>query len=317
MNTSFAHLPLVRPNTPQSVLECFERQLESVGLGNYILQADEFGPKVKEPRLRRLTLSAHSSFVDDQNLKVGREASLNDVRFGRLKVVPENAKSGDATELVAIKPYVMSRSPSALLREYAMTNYVNSIPGRRRSFAYLGLARRVDGAYQGITVFEESVRTYEDVLWATGKKAESTTEEQVSRAISDCVYSLGYLAGLGIYHGDTRPKNLARDRKGIRFVDFEESYMLEHENGLVHDSSENVELIHEDIETFIDACVGLGDIDELVIRSFTRYSAAKSMRNDYLRGMHDSGSDGKLTIPQKIYPTKRYFSEALDSAIQK
>jgi hypothetical protein len=145
-------------------------------------------------------------------LRAGRQASHNNVRFGQLHITGN--QTHPLSELVAVK-YL----PRPLVsRELGAAIAINNRLGRTASFQPIDFTKQPNTQQIGyITKYEHGVNTLDNVLW--NKNTNHALREE---AMGFAGLWLANLHNHSFIHGDAQAKNIAYDSsQNTRYIDLE------------------------------------------------------------------------------------------------
>ncbi|MGH7240895.1 MAG: hypothetical protein ACREGB_01205, partial [Candidatus Saccharimonadales bacterium] len=217
--------------------------------------------------------------IDDSTLTVnayavpefakGRQESKQEVWFADFEL-RSKSQSGHA-ELVAVKPATAVAAAHEFHALQAVGRRLGDRYGRKVTFDGLGFyfdeARH---KVSSVTKYDHSVQSMDQIMWS---RENMPTQEQVIDVFGKAAETLAMLHGeAGVAHGDSQPKNIASDRKGVRIVDLEEAKDLLTADGSVN-AFKAEQCIREDLETFL-LLLG-GDYTHLVREYFAEPYAAQ------------------------------------------
>lgn len=294
------------PEFSQDYGDQFEKELllflDKVDLGKVALSALE----VRLPRQAnaRVTLVAQDDFMH------GREDGVHGGRAGQM--ILNGSGLHESPTLIHLKPFAddIDQKPADLLaREMSMDNYLNSLTDEQLAFIPLGVWKNAQGINHLLTLYEHDVISYDNVFWADKDvNPEALRQEAVEDAYKMSLLGLGYLHGLGISHGDAEAKNLARDRKSIRFIDLETATIIPTEK------QKAVLKTRQDIETFIDSTLQIDENRQYIEKFLDRKNTAKEFAKLYRAGIRAASQDSGLRPPRLITSTDEYFMKTIQHA---
>lgn len=276
--------------------------LDRLDVGHVALVASEIRPPGKD---------AKATFIDKEEFGRGRNEGQHGARFGQLII--NGAGIWEAPAPVVLKPfnYDVSDSPNdQLAREWATNDYVNSVSQEQLAYLPLGVWKNVEGINHLITLYEHDVVSYDNIFWQDrDAHPESLRKEVLENAYHQCLTGLGYLHGVGVAHNDAEAKNLASDRRGIRFIDLETATKIDYSNlDLATLATRN------DIETFIDSTLQVDDNRDLIEAVLTKRDVPQRFARLYRAGIRAASIDTGNKPPKLYTTTDRYFEDTIDHA---
>jgi len=158
-----------------------------------------------------------SSFTHMPEWSVGREDSSQGVFFGYLNLTIDKGQYGKSITIpVAIKPYHTKKRLA--IHEFAAQNLVNKSPGLK-TYSPLGLMVDETGCVNLITVFEEDVKTLDNINWDLDGSDALDDHLDPFRALTSSAKILALMHSAGFVHGDAQIKNMGLDKNRARPVD--------------------------------------------------------------------------------------------------
>ncbi len=252
-----------------------------------------------------------ATFEQKDEFSIGRERSeRHGVFFGQMTV--RSMVTMDAPDFVAVKPHFSSREA---LHEIMAHNYMNGISPYERGFVPLGIWK-ANGEVNFLSLFDLPVQTYDNVFWATDEQAPLITPEKIIRSLGVCTYAMGFLHGAGATQGDAQPKNLASDRKRVRYVDLETMRLVEKKGNEIVSSSHSRNQMVRDIDTFMSTLLGRGEVDHLIIPALQNEKVMKAAFKGYGTGVTKGARRARLHFPPDMRLTFDEMTGFTSGAIQ-
>lgn len=250
------------------------------------------------------------SFVDREDFARGREDGVHGTRFGQM--ILNGAGLHESPALVAIKPFgddIEAKPSDLLAREWSMNNLLNTLSDDQLAYLPIGIWKNVYGINHLIALYEHDVISLDNVFWADRDiNPEALRKEVIEDAFKTGLVSLGYLHGAGISHGDAEAKNLARDRRSVRFIDLETAAFLPA-------SKEAATLrTRQDIETFIDSTLQVDENREFVEKILDKKSSSREFARMYRMGIQAAELDTGRKRAKLLTSTDAYFSSTIGHA---
>ncbi len=251
-----------------------------------------------------------ATFNEDEELALGREASINEVRFGQM--VLSSAFDYERPELIAAKPF---RRPKDALHELAISAYLNKTTKRQHAFQPIGLWRNDRGLFHLLSRYEHSVITYDSVLWADKEvEPEALAPGAIAKALRVSMLGLGQLHALGFSHGDAQVKNLGADSEKVRFIDLQNTRVFprSHSTG-TPDVIATKDRAQGDIETLLRSCFEV--LDNIPQIAPVMEEQADCMAKSYLRGVTRQRTTGSHRYPEQSIPTHEDLVERINNMV--
>ena len=250
------------------------------------------------------------SFVDREDFARGREDGVHGTRFGQM--ILNGADLHESPALVAIKPFgddIESKPSDLLAQEWSMNNYLNSLSDEQIAYLPIGVWKNIYGINHLITLYEHDVVSLDNVFWADHDvNPEALRKETLEDAFRTGLVGLGYLHGTGVYHGDAEAKNLARDRRGVRFIDLETAAFLP------PSKTAATQRTRQDLETFIDSTLQVDENREYVEKILDKRSTGKEFARLYRLGIRAAEIDTGKKFTKLVTSTDAYFNTRIDHA---
>ena len=249
-------------------------------------------------------------FTEDEELALGREASINEVRFGQM--VLSSAFDHERPELIAAKPF---RRPKDALHELAVSAYLNKTTKRQHAFQPIGLWRNDRGLFHLLSRYEHSVITYDSVLWADKEvEPEALAPGAIAKALRVSMLGLGQLHALGFSHGDAQVKNLGADSEKVRFIDLQNTRVFPRSHsGEPPDVIATSDRVQGDIETLLRSCFEV--LDNIPEIAPVMEDQADCMAKSYLRGVVRQRAGGSGRYPEQAIPTHDDLVERINDTV--
>lgn len=236
-----------------------------------------------------------ATFEEKEEFRLSRERSdRHGVYFGNL--ILRSMVAIDAPDFVAVKPHFTSREA---LHEIGANNYINSISQYERGFVPLGVWKAKDQVNL-LTLFDQPVQTYDNIFWATDEQAPFITQEKVIRALGVCSYGVGYLHGAGAIHEDAQPKNLASDRKRVRYVDLETMKFVERDGNEIVKSEHSRDQMLRDVSQMMSTLLGRGEVDHLIVSALQNERVMRAAFKGYGTGVTKGARQAHLNFPSEM-----------------
>lgn len=259
-----------------------------------------------------------ASFIDSPELGLGRDEGRHQPRFGQMII--NGAGLHERPILVTVKPFNGStdKQPDELMqREWAASNYLNSLSDRQLAYLPLGAWRTAKGVNHLISLYEHDVKSYDNVFWADKELSpEALRAQTIEHALNDCIRGLGYLHGLGLVHTDAEVKNLAANLSGIRFIDLEGIKQLPREGTTVEDSGETVRLIRNDLETLFDSTIQVDENRKAVANVLAKPKMDERLAKTYRAGLRQAKAEADVKMPPLSVSTVKYFKNTIDHTLK-
>ena len=284
-------------NFPPSKLDGTNRQIlnQALKLGKNELVLDEKQfPGIYD------SSSLTGYFVKKPEFAIGRKQSIHSLEFGQLVISSEFDQ--EIPTHIAVKPYLkdyhyFETPEKSLVHEWAANYHVGLLTTYERSFLPLGIWRDSKDTPQLITLFDESVQSFDNIFWGLKNNQQESSEKKISMALGQSMFGLGILHGGGLAHDDPQIKNFARDQKRLRFIDLETLRRLavnlagivincEDNRKLIFDSKAEKEEDLSDMETLARSLIGPQSSGNAKINRFFPMVARVILDSD---GVDDAG----------------------------
>lgn len=251
-----------------------------------------------------------AAFIEDEELALGREASVNEVRFGQMML--HSMFDHERPELIAAKPF---RRPKDALHELAVSAYLNKATRRQHAFQPIGLWRNDRGMFHLLTRYEHAVITYDSVLWAEKEvEPESLAPGAIAKALRMSMFGLGQLHTLGFSHGDAQIKNLGADSQKVRFIDLQNSRVFPRTHATAPlDVIATKDRVNSDIETLLRSSFEV--LDNVPVVAPVMSDQAECMAKSYLRGVTRQQTVGNPKYPAESVPSKQELIDRINDAV--
>lgn len=193
----------------------------------------------------------------------GRQESKREVAFGQL--VLRSKSQGEYTEMVAIKPMPSRAVAHEFHASERVAHALQDVHGRRTTFTTLGFFRdEASATVNLVTRYEHGVKSTDGLMW---NRTTMPSTDQVIDVLRRAAISLGDLHGkAAVAHGDSQPKNIAADTRGVRIIDLEDAKDFRNSRGEI-DTLRARGLMSEDLSLFLRRLGG--DYAYLVDKHFT------------------------------------------------
>lgn len=235
---------------------------------------------------------AKATFIEKDEFSGGRNESAHQVRFGQL--ILNGSDFHELPELVAVKPF---EDRSALYREWAAHEYLNSLADRQIGYINLGIHNDDEGTESIVSQYDHDVVTFDSSFWADSYDPhyESFMKPAVlQRHAKLGAQGLGFLHGVGMTHGDAQVKNLAADRFGFRAVDLEGAEILDEET---FNQSDFLTQTGRDIRAFIDSMKQVDENRERVSDALSSARMHERIAQSYVLGLKQGRAVSQNTVP--------------------
>ncbi len=290
------------------------RLMATIPLGSVALLDSEF----RLPDVPASSKPHRATFIDSADLGLGRDEARHQPRFGQMLL--NGYGLHERPILVGAKPFQGSEDehPDTFLqREWAASNYLNSLGDAQLAYLPLGVWRTAEGVNHLLSLYDHGVKSYDNVFWADRNVTpEALRAPVIEHALMDCLRGLGYLHGAGLVHTDAEAKNLAADLSGIRFIDLEGIKQLPRNGATIEASDATTSLIRHDIETFFDSTTQVdennGDIAPVLAKHKMPERLAKAYRGGLRQGKKESG----LKSSTLETSTDEYFKSTIDHTLK-
>lgn len=284
--------------------------------GELLLVADEFSGF-------RDSKNIHGVFIKDDEFKKTRPHGMHKPEFGRL--ILSSNKDYEMPTQVAVKPEGGGASPYespalALAHEWAANEHMNELTDYESAFLPLGVWKSETGQAQLVTLFDESVKTFDRIFWAPNEEAGQINKTQMVTALAIGTISLGYMHGAGLVHGEPHPGNLGRDSKNPWNVDLESLHKLPRNAGAVINDKETRGLIRNDYEQLVGNLLLRRRPGEELFDKITDVladpEAVEFIVSQYQPAVQEGERSSGVELPQKLAPRPeslaRIFRKELD-----
>jgi len=288
------------------------RLVSGLDLGRVALLDTEFRVPYSRGEAQRAT------FIDEHEFRLGREDGRHDLRFGQMMINGRGLH--ERPVFVGAKSFsgATDKHPDELLaREWATTNYLNSVSDRQLAYLPLGVWRTARGINHFLTLYENDVISYDNVFWADLEGTpEALRPKTVEHAFEDCIRGLGYLHGVGIVHHDAEAKNLAANLSGVRFVDLESAGLLPRNGQEIEDSERTINLIRSDLETFFDSTMQVDDNRSHIATVLAKPRFDAALAKFYRAGLRQAKADTGIKMPALPVASPEYFKQNIDHLLE-
>lgn len=289
------------------------RLLASVPLGSVALLDAEF----TLPNVPPSAKPHRASFIDSAELGYGRDEARHQPKFGQM--ILNGVGLHERPILIAAKPFHGGEDehPNGLLhREWAASNYLNSLSDRELAYIPLGVWRTAEGVNHLLSLYEHDVKSYDNVFWADKSLVpEALRPANIEYALIDCLRGLGYLHGAGLVHTDAEAKNMAADFSGIRFIDLEGIQQLPRKGTQVENSDTTINLVRHDIETFFDSTIQVDENRVDIAPILAKTTVIKRLAQVYRAGLRLGKKEAGLKISNLETSTDEYFKTTVNHTL--
>lgn len=270
--------------------------------------------------------SLQCKFSPDTEFAKDRTRGLHEPFFGRF-VVNSEVDHNLPTQ-VAVKPFVpdsqrqgFSSPAEAVAHEWAANIYVDRLTDEGSTFVPVGIWKSEAGDPALVTIFEESVKTFDTVFYPSDDEATYVSEEKIENALSQGFRSLGILHGAGLVHVDAHVGNLGRDSRDVRFIDLETLKILGAKDGAVDVSKENRELITVDFDRFLSTmlvrCRPGDDMFKKITAVMGNAEAIESAVSHYLPGIRQGAQWSGVELPKKMIASPERLTKKIAKELDK
>lgn len=231
------------------------------------------------------------TFIPQEEFAEGREDSKHQIEFGQ--AIFNGQGVHEEPEFIALKPF---DDAADLKREWAVSQYLNESHDDQHALLPLGVYRDLDDNLSLITAYEHGIKSFDSVFWADRNiNPEALRPMTVQRHIKLGLTALGMLHGSRVVHNDAQAKNMASDRKSVRFIDLEDAEII-HEDSV--DDPLSIEKTRRDLRVFINSVTQVDENKEYVLPILRDKNQEDLFVKSYARGARKGrSSQNGLYLP--------------------
>lgn len=218
------------------------------------------------------------SFTPQIGFEEGREDSKHQIEFGKIAVNGVGVHKEE--DHIALKSF---DNTDDLKREWAVSQYLNEINDDQYALLPLGVYKGQGDDFTLMTAYEHNIKSFDNIFWADRNlQPEALRPATIRRHIKLGMQALGMLHGSRVIHHDAQVKNMASDRKSVRFIDLEDAEII-HEDQI--DESLSFEKTRRDLDVFIGSLTQVDDNKEYIVPTMRDAQQEHEFVKAYSRGV--------------------------------